>query len=79
MSVAAGVDEESCEISNVGLWVDALTFCVVTLQIILFNTRYTETIKEDIINKERVAEQLVPLRRVANTDDMTCPLLLSVL
>lgn len=46
-----------CELSNVGLWVDALNFCVVTLQIILFNTRYTETIKEDVIKKERVADR----------------------
>ena len=30
---------------SVGLWVDALNFAVITLQIILFDTRYSEMVR----------------------------------
>ena len=31
--------------ASVGLWVDALNFAVITLQIILFDTRYSEMVR----------------------------------
>lgn len=40
---------------NVGLWVDALTFAIVTLQIILFDTQYSEMMREYLIERNRNA------------------------
>ena len=38
--------------SSVGLWVDALNFIVMTIQIIVFNTQYSEQVKTELERKE---------------------------
>ena len=53
---SAGVPKQ-CDESNVGLWVDALNFTVITLQMALFDTQYTAIIREDTIKREEEAEK----------------------
>ena len=36
---------------NLGLWIDALNFIVVTIQIIIFDTQYTEIVTEELNRK----------------------------
>ena len=52
-----GAPDKGCESGpeSVGLWVDALNFVIITLQIIIFDTEYTERIREDLIEKEESA------------------------
>lgn len=47
-ALSAGSPNPDCESypNNVGLWVDALTFAVVTVQIIIFDTQYSEMMRE---------------------------------
>lgn len=40
---------------NVGLWVDALTFAVVTIQIIIFDTQYSEMMRAYLIERAKKA------------------------
>lgn len=41
--------------ASVGLWVDALNFAVITIQIILFDTQYSEAIRIELKEKEENA------------------------
>ena len=36
---------------NLGLWIDALNFIVVTIQIIIFDTQYTDIVTEELNRK----------------------------
>ncbi len=36
---------------NIGLWVDALTFAVVTIQIIIFDTQYSEMMRAYLMER----------------------------
>ena len=36
---------------NLGLWIDALNFIVVTLQIIIFDTQYADIVKLELTRK----------------------------
>ena len=40
---------------NVGLWVDALTFAVITLQIIIFDSQYSDMMQEYLTERNRNA------------------------
>ena len=51
----AGTAANNCDVSNIGLWVDALNFVVLTMQMILFDTQYTTLIKNDIVVRESEA------------------------
>lgn len=58
--VHAASPTESCpEVSSVGLWVDAFNFVVITLQIMIFSSRYSDFIKDDLIKREANAARLV--------------------
>ena len=37
---------------NVGLWVDALNFAVITLQIIIFDSQYSESVRQELRHQE---------------------------
>ena len=37
---------------NVGLWVDALNFAIITLQIIIFDSKYSESIRQELRERE---------------------------
>ena len=45
----------SCDTSNIGLWVDAFNFIVITIQMILLHTSYMDNIRNDINKREGVA------------------------
>lgn len=48
--VLPGVPEYACDdATNIGLWVDAFNFAVISLQIIVMDTSYTDTIRDDLI------------------------------
>ena len=41
--------------TNIGLWVDALTFAVITLQIIIFDSQYSDMMQEYLTERSRNA------------------------
>ena len=41
---------------NLGLWIDALNFIVITLQIIIFDTQYAEVVKTELNRKVEEAQ-----------------------
>ena len=41
---------------NLGLWIDALNFIVVSLQIIVFDTQYAEVVREELATKVKEAQ-----------------------
>ena len=51
---ATSVCEE--EPINLGLWIDALNFAVVSLQIIIFDTQHAEVVKDVLTKKVNEAE-----------------------
>ena len=53
MLCVAGSEIINCpdEPRNLGLWIDALNFIVVTLQIIIFDTQYAEVVKDELTRK----------------------------
>ena len=53
MLYVAGSEIINCpdEPRNLGLWIDALNFIVVTLQIIIFDTQYAEVVKDELTRK----------------------------
>jgi len=51
--------EGSCQATNVGLWVDAFNFAVITIQIVVMDTRYTDIISDDLRKKEKNAMRYV--------------------
>ena len=57
MYFSAGSPEPNCSSypGNVGLWVDALTFVVITLQIVIFDTQYSEMMREYLIERNKKA------------------------
>ena len=54
----AGSELTDCpdEPRNLGLWIDALNFIVVTIQIIIFDTQYTEIVTEELNRKVAEAQ-----------------------
>ena len=55
--LSPGSTNPDCEAfpHNVGLWVDALTFTVITLQIIIFDTQYSEMMRNHLVERSRKA------------------------
>ena len=41
---------------NLGLWIDALNFIVVSLQIIIFDTQHAEVVKNELTTKVNQSE-----------------------
>ena len=41
---------------NLGLWIDALNFIVITLQIVIFDTRYADVVKQELTRKVEQAQ-----------------------
>ena len=41
---------------NLGLWIDALNFIVISLQIIIFDTQYAEVVKDELTRKVNEAQ-----------------------
>ncbi len=48
-----------CSATNVGLWVDAFNFAVITLQMAIMDTTYTDFIRQDLLNRETNANKCV--------------------
>ena len=43
--------------NNVGLWVDVLTFAALTIQIAMFDTQYSEMMREYLVDRSKRAGQ----------------------
>ena len=41
---------------NLGLWIDALNFIVITLQIIIIDTQYADIVREELTRKVEEAQ-----------------------
>lgn len=57
--ILAGTPDPNCGDypNNVGLWVDVLTFTVFTIQIAIFDTQYSEMMREYLMDRNNNASQ----------------------